>query len=432
MFNNITMSTKNKCKSSKDDNKGIFHEYFESQEQIKAEEEGSEEKWRPRGIWVLLTWLFALTSLVLFITLMCMVALNKHPGNRYPAPCEQNTQHDRSKGRNRRYLECSVPIKTNGSDVFEELTETEIYEVVEFLNSQPDLKLESPDKLSIESNCIHSIEMKLPDKENVLAYLSGRGKKPERMATVYLFRGADDPPTVDEYKVGGIGDKIYAHLLKTDRRQTQVPFIYRPFSTAEFFSIFRYILPQITKRAGHVLKESYDAMPMKCGDKCLKISMAPVASSFIPAGKRKSWFWFQHDIEFSSVRPLDFQFLVDTTSVRPTEWTVEQIWYANQMFPNLTVFLQEYERATYKYNFDTPKVHVFSNYGHISSLGNPRGYRVEIHKMTKQLHPEGYGFEPSVSWARYQMAVTRYRPEEERSSSVFTMWDARSPAVNFI
>ena len=74
---------------------------------------------------------------------------------------------------------------------------------------------------------------------------------------------------------------------------------------------------------------------------------------------------------------------------------------------------------------------MFSNHDHISDLGNPRGYRVEIQKMSKQLFPRDYGFEKAVSWSRYQMAVTKYKPEEERSSSLFTMWDARDPVINF-
>jgi diamine oxidase len=620
--------------------------------------------------------------------------------------------------------------RSNGSDVFEELSEYEIDLVVNFLHAQEKLKLVKPKKARINSNFIHSIEMKMPEKDQVLSYLNGDSDIPERRASVYIFMGASSPPVVEEYVVGGIGDTLYAHRIETSKRHTKIPFEYRPFSTAEFMSIFKTILPKIVKLAGGVLKESYDATPFRCGDKCLRISMAPISSAFIPKGTRKAWFWFQYDLEFPSVRPLDFQFLVDTTSVRADEWAIENIWYANQSFPNITDFLDQYyhgnisktrvsfpsdedrlygsmefrkplvpeeplksprqfepderrfkiteneihymnwkthfrvstsgglhlmnirfsgeriayelsmqevvvmyagyspmsrvmnyadgagmfgtryrgllpgvdcpaqaqfvntylytsnemggrifenafcvfelnthslmrrhraygrsgalyggleaialvirsiisilnydyvfdfmlyqngaietkismtgylgtafyfpeemqygthvhknvaaslhnhlfnfkvdldikgttnryetldiktrleddpwvngeqqyqpfiERvlkenelsAVYTYNFETPKVHVFSNYGDISELGNPRGYRIELQKMSKQLLPQGYGFENSISWSRYQMAVTKYHPDEERSSSPFTMWDARDPVVNF-
>ena len=44
---------------------------------------------------------------------------------------------------------------------------------------------------------------------------------------------------------------------------------------------------------------------------------------------------------------------------------------------------------------------------------------------------EGTGQEPSVSWARYQVAVTKYKEEERRSSSMYAIWDAENPVVNF-
>lgn len=676
------------------------------------------------SMWVILTWLFGIISVSLLITLVSMCLLSKLSPINIPDCSRTNTEDRVKRSVHETYF------RTNTSDVFEELSRAEIDTVVEYLHSISSLKLVSPQKASVDSNFIHSIEMKLPDKNLVTAYLEGQAEKPERRATVYIFRGADEPPSVDEYVVGGLDKEVYAHLVKTDRRQSRIPFIYRPFSTSEFFAIFRNILPQIMKQAGHVLKESYDALPVKCGEQCLRISMAPVSSGFLPEGRRKAWFWFQYNIEFPSVRPLDFQFLVDTTSVDATKWSIEYVWYANQMFPNMSVFLQEYtndninktrlkfptkeeslygkmefrtplmpeeplkaprqfepdgkrfaitgneihymlwklnfrvsasgglhllnirfnderiiyelsmqevvvmynghapavrlmnfadgagmygtryrgllpgvdcpahaqfvdtylytsndkggriyenafcvfelnthtpirrhraysrsgaiyggleglalvvraiisvvnydyifdfifyqngaietktsmtgylattfhfpeedaygthvyrhvaaplhnhlfhfkadldikgtanryetidiktreetvpwltgnaqfqthiernlreteQTALYHYNFDRPKIHVFSNHDHISSLGNPRSYRIEIQKMSRQLIPEGHGFESGISWARYQMAVTKYWPEEERSSSLFTMWDARDPVVNF-
>lgn len=670
--------------------------------------------------WIILTWLFGALSLCLLFTVIFVCLVNK-PFNIVNAGDENNELKS--------YL-MEMYKRTNGTDVFNELSRDEINEVVAYLHSNSTLKLVSPKEAVLNSNFIHSVEMKLPEKELVLGYLNGTSGKPERLARVFIFRGADDPPTVDEFIVGGIGKNIYAHIIKTDKRRTKVPFIYRPFSVSEFMAFYKNILPKVVKLAGHVLKESYDAMPMKCGDKCLKISMAPVSSGFLPEGKRKAWFWFQYDIEYPSVRPVDFQFLVDTTSVNASEWKIEKVWYSNQLFQNMTVFIQEYDKgiinktrvkyptkedsiygkmefryplkpsvplkaprqfdpdgrrysitgneihyidwklnyyvstsgglhllnirfngeriayelsmqevvvmysghspvammmnyadgagmygtrfrgllpgtdcpahaqfvdthmyaaneggyriyenafcvfelnthsplrrhraysrsgavyggieamalvvrgilsvvnydyvfdvmlyqngaievktsmtgylgttfqspeediygthvheyvaaplhnhlfnfkvdldikgtknryktiniktreesghifdqnthyqtyiehdlketeksALYRYNFDTPKVHLIYNEDHVSDLGNPRGYRIEIQKMSKQLQPEGHGFEPAVSWSRYQMAVTKYWPEEEKSSSLFTMWDAKDPVINF-
>lgn len=43
------------------------------------------------------------------------------------------------------------------------------------------------------------------------------------------------------------------------------------------------------------------------------------------------------------------------------------------------------------------------------------------------------GVEPSVSWARHQIAVTKYKETEKRSSSMYAIWDSDNgnPVVNF-
>lgn len=679
-------------------------------------------------IWVILTFIFGVIATILLIAVLYLCLTREKKLSPIPQNCITAEHHEEP--RYKRDVDSLLFTRTNGSDVFEELSKYEIQSVVDFLHAQKHLQLVDPKNARVNSNFIHSIEMKMPKKYEVLAYLKGDAEKPERMASAYIFFGAVDPPSVEEYIIGDIGGNIYAQRFKTTKRHTKIPFEFRPFSTAEFMSIFKNILPKIIKLAGGVLKESYDALPFGCDDKCLRISMAPVSSGFIPKGTRKAWFWFQYDLEFPSVRPLDFQFLVDTTSVHSEDWSIETVWYANQMFPNISIFLDQYyhgnikktrvsfpsggdllygsmefreplipaedlkaprqfepddkrfqitgneihymywktnfrvstsgglhlmnirfsgerivyelsmqevivmygghspvsrimnyadgagmfgtryrgllpgvdcpaqaqfvdtylytsnelggrifenafcvfelnthsllrrhraygrsgalyggleamaliirsiisvlnydyvfdfmfyqngaietkvsmtgylgttfftpeevpyathvhknvaaalhnhlfhfkadidikgtknryetldiktrleknpwvegvenhqayvERnlkeselsAVYNYNFDTPKVHVFSNHDHISDLGNPRGYRIEIQKMSKQLLPEGYGFENSVSWSRYQMAVTKYQPEEERSSSPFTMWDSKDPVVRF-
>ena len=36
-----------------------------------------------------------------------------------------------------------------------------------------------------------------------------------------------------------------------------------------------------------------------------------------------------------------------------------------------------------------------------------------------------------MSWARYQVAVTKYKEDEPRSSSMYAIWDGENPVVNF-
>jgi diamine oxidase len=63
---------------------------------------------------------------------------------------------------------------------------------------------------------------------------------------------------------------------------------------------------------------------------------------------------------------------------------------------------------------------------------DPSGYRLQVAGDTPdQLLSPGTGNVPSVSWARYCIAVTKSEDTEESSSSIYSMWDSKKPVVNF-
>ncbi|KAL5004821.1 hypothetical protein ScPMuIL_018277 [Solemya velum] len=242
--------------------------------------------------------------------------------------------------------ESHQPYVFTESWVFKELSGEEIDHVENFLYSQKSLALVKPEDAQIDRNFIHTIELKLPSKRDVLGYLDNMGELPHRRAKVYIFKGQENPPVVEEFEVGNLPNVTYAKLFNTTARQTKIPYHIRPFSTFEFKAIYKHIIAYISKRAWHVLQESYGATPLDCDRRCLRFSLTPISSGFLPPGKRKAWFWFAHDVEFYTLHPLDFQFLVDMTSSHPESWTVENIWYSKQIFPNINVFLEQYDSNT--------------------------------------------------------------------------------------
>ncbi|XP_060572514.1 putative amine oxidase [copper-containing] [Ruditapes philippinarum] len=89
------------------------------------------------------------------------------------------------------------------------------------------------------------------------------------------------------------------------------------------------------------------------------------------------------------------------------------------------------KEAALKFDFDVPKYLTFYNKDFISSTGAPRAYRLFTRGTSKQVIKEGTGQEPAISWARYQVAVTKYKETERRSSSVYAMYDGMNPVVDF-
>lgn len=87
--------------------------------------------------------------------------------------------------------------------------------------------------------------------------------------------------------------------------------------------------------------------------------------------------------------------------------------------------------AAYKFNFDTPKYHLFYSNLKNNKFGVPKSYRLLNRGMSKQLLPENVGNEPAMAWMRYQMAVTKRKEDERTSSTIYSGLDALSPVVNF-
>ncbi|KAL3866595.1 hypothetical protein ACJMK2_043882 [Sinanodonta woodiana] len=87
--------------------------------------------------------------------------------------------------------------------------------------------------------------------------------------------------------------------------------------------------------------------------------------------------------------------------------------------------------AAFKFSFDTPKQHVIFSERHRNIFGQPRGYRISSNSWANKLLPENNGFEKSISWARYQLAITKQKDNEQTSSSMNAIFDAAEPVVDF-
>ncbi|XP_026720572.1 membrane primary amine oxidase-like isoform X4 [Athene cunicularia] len=63
--------------------------------------------------------------------------------------------------------------------------------------------------------------------------------------------------------------------------------------------------------------------------------------------------------------------------------------------------------------------------------GHQRGYRIQITSSAGDHVPEGSSMERAISWARYQLAVTRRKEEEPTSTSIYNQNDPWTPTVAF-
>jgi hypothetical protein len=116
----------------------------------------------------------------------------------------------------------------------------------------------------------------------------------------------------------------------------------------------------------------------------------------------------------------------DTGTASPSSRKFQQISY-NHTFHNTE------KDALYHYNFDFPKYHVFYNphdqNKHFDDA--QRAYRIQVEGFSKQLLDTAHPALRSRKWANTCMAVTVRKEEETKSSSIFSMYDADDPVVDF-
>uniref|UniRef100_A0A4X2KKL0 Amine oxidase n=1 Tax=Vombatus ursinus TaxID=29139 RepID=A0A4X2KKL0_VOMUR len=87
-------------------------------------------------------------------------------------------------------------------------------------------------------------------------------------------------------------------------------------------------------------------------------------------------------------------------------------------------------QAAFRFGRKLPKFLLFTS-PKKNPWGHSRSYRIQIHSMADQVLPPGWQEEQAVTWARYPLAVTKYRESELISSSSYNQNDPWDPPVVF-
>ncbi|WAR00783.1 AMO-like protein [Mya arenaria] len=363
---------------------------------------------------------------------------------------------------------------------FHDLTREEIKAVRNFLYRQKDLNLVRPSEITVNSSYVFSFELHIPNKQVTTDYLDNGRARPDREARVVVFRGDLPDPTSEEYTVGPLPDPVYF------KDKVTLPFRYRPLTGPEIVAAIVMLNAEVGGKMNDILMECYGGRIEDCSDNCLEFQMVtPMASgSTGEEFRRKMWFWLGPTVEYFPLHALDFLVRVDLTSSKTSDYYIDQIYHANQSFYSVDELVRSYDAgdfvdmdingrenrfetieivptevdnsqwskekdakysqtkivrktmgyektAVIDYKFSTPKYLTFYNKDTVNSLGVPKAYRLLMRGMSKQLIKEGSGQEPSIPWARHQLAVTKYKEDERKSSSIYACWDANHPVVNF-
>ncbi|KAH9505399.1 hypothetical protein Btru_057175 [Bulinus truncatus] len=227
---------------------------------------------------------------------------------------------------------------------FHDLTIDELKKLRKFLESHPDIKAAKFNSEYFNSSSIYIADLYAAPKKDTLKFLDQQGPQPPRRARVIMFRGDLKVPVVEEYVCGPLPDLKYCNLIDVPGRRNPIEFSVRPTSTIESDAIDEYLTIPLEKQIRPILLESYGAT--FCQDTeadCLVLVEAMVGTGLLGGiNKRKKWLFGMYNLPYFTLHPVDFGVLYNLEGADPSQWSVEKVWYAGNIYDSVEKLVEGY------------------------------------------------------------------------------------------
>uniref|UniRef100_UPI00398F721C amine oxidase [copper-containing] 3-like isoform X2 n=1 Tax=Pristiophorus japonicus TaxID=55135 RepID=UPI00398F721C len=132
---------------------------------------------------------------------------------------------------------------------------------------------------------------------------------------------------------------------------------------------------------------------------------------------------------------LDIVGTINAFETKDVEYQLKSVpWKSDQKVHVPTVkrqILDTEEEAAFRVGKKLPRYLSFVNLDKTNKWGQYRGYRIQVTSFNPDSLPEDCPEEKGISWQRYQLAVTKYKDKEQRSSSIYNQNNLWQPAVYF-
>ncbi len=226
--------------------------------------------------------------------------------------------------------QCNSPYKQDtrlpkDPTVFQDLSKEEYHTVRDYMIKKSALNIVSHEQAKENTNYIYLIELYIPKKSEVLAYLDGNGKKPARKARVIITNGAKNPPDVEEYLVEPLPNPNKHSKLLMAGYSYPVPFASRPYTTRED-DVIKAIAMNVTRDAYVILKESFGYWFHNCTKNCLVFYADGIAAAD-KSGDRQTWVLFFRNRRGVNILPVPFEFLIGHADKDTSKWKILQVKY---------------------------------------------------------------------------------------------------------
>lgn len=230
---------------------------------------------------------------------------------------------------------------------FHDLTKHEMRQVRAFLEKDPNVKATPPEQADISKSYIYMMDLFPAAKQEVLSFLDSKGRQPDRLARVIVYRGDLSPPQVEEYMCGPLPNVQKCDLIVSDKRRNPVEFSLRPIGLLEYKAIYEIVLAEVDRKLGFILRESYGTSYANCDPKdCFQFYPSPLATNLAgDINKRHLWLWADYPVEYYVLHPVDFGVLAVLSGSNPKDFTVDKVWYHGEIYNSMDDLIKFYNSS---------------------------------------------------------------------------------------
>ncbi|XP_041812270.1 primary amine oxidase, liver isozyme-like [Chelmon rostratus] len=224
--------------------------------------------------------------------------------------------------------------------VFADLTREEYLQVQQYMLKQKDLDISTNQLTKPSENFLFLIDLSLPKKADVLAYLDAKGAKPVREATVVVFCGAKG--YIKEYVVWPLPNPAHHRDVTKERYNMDLPITARTVTVGEYALLFKFLEVEVYSKLKKLMKESFDVRDDKT------LSGFEQMPRGVQSGDRKTWVSFFRDMDGMYIHPVGFEVLVNHESVNASDWRVERLLYNGQYVDTVEALKEKYDKGSIK------------------------------------------------------------------------------------
>ncbi|KAF6732805.1 Primary amine oxidase, liver isozyme [Oryzias melastigma] len=223
------------------------------------------------------------------------------------------------------------------SVVFADLSQEEYLQVQTYMLQQKGLEISTKQTTKPSENFLFLVDLFLPKKVDVLAFLDGKGPAPERQATVVVFHGSTG--FIKEYVVGPLPNPTHHRDVTQEKYHMELPITKRLVTVGEYALMFEFFEREVFSKLKKVMQESFGVGPNR------KLNAFEQMPRGVRSGDRQTWVSFFRDMSGMYIHPVGFEVLLNHQSLNASRWTVERLLYNGLYFDSVEELNQAYEEG---------------------------------------------------------------------------------------